>query len=624
MKRTKSDSKLQGNFIPNKIHNNCESQNEPFVLENPFSSSISEQSYFDFVNSILDQIFKEENPRINISAIKIMSSILHNTALLDPIFNQVKNYLQKQGKLFNNKLSTFSDKSFKTIIQNCQKLNYQISVFEDLFYPHSQELFKNFHEQILINVNSFLSDLIKYLETHSDQKDYLSLFHLFSKLNFSISSDIVAKANPQIMACIMKEMTSCPAFLPSNSLPFTLSSMDDFYNNFEIIESCLSSYNFRSKLIAQIHTFITKNIQDALSSSSPFNIIFKWITIFAKPSFKRYSDLQSILQDFRDAFKGKEVMIAEFFAFHVDSLFRKSVTSETINVLSYSTQIIDDFSTFQKKHSQLLIKRLLEFQGSTYQIELQFAKQLNDMYGYLLSHAIFEILNDYANETEFIKRFDNHGLLSIQLMKQDNWQQMKENLMPLPPEIKPKMEEFSQYFYDQNPKKRLSISQKLSTAELQFGKYQISCPAEFAIVLLQFNKKRNVSINDLHEALLLPEDIIENLLGTLIKSGILNQKRGLYSIAQISENIQIPILNSPNANDKNFDLKDLMQKQFQIDAQIMSVVKKFDGMDSEKIKEKLNISDFTIDDAFINQRLEYLTHKGFISLDSSGSYHFLP
>ena len=75
-----------------------------------------------------------------------------------------------------------------------------------------------------------------------------------------------------------------------------------------------------------------------------------------------------------------------------------------------------------------------------------------------------------------------------------------------------------------------------------------------------------------------------------------------------------------------FELKNIIRQQYQIECQLIQIIKTNDGLDANQIIEKImnSIQSFSITEEFIFQHLDILVQKSFLSLDSTGIYHFIP
>ena len=279
-------------------------------------------------------------------------------------------------------------------------------------------------------------------------------------------------------------------------------------------------------------------------------------------------------------------------------------------------------------------------------------KELYNNFGIMTCNELLNFLEDYKNGTEFIETFEKELKekesdqlmnerkidISFQIFNQSIWKNKVDHLkicdMPLPQDINESLQQFTQFFNSHFSRKRLIFSNQLSTVEMQINNskniFVMTCPTKYAIVLLQFNEKNSYSLKELSSKLLIPEDEMYSILSTLSSSQVdlLKHKNDLYHLENNdkNENISIPIQIQSSLISAEFELKNIIRQQYQIECQLIQIIKTNDGLDANQIIEKImnSIQSFSITEEFIFQHLDILVQKSFLSLDSTGIYHFIP
>ena len=301
--------------------------------------------------------------------------------------------------------------------------------------------------------------------------------------------------------------------------------------------------------------------------------------------------------------------------------------------------------TFAAFHASMLSRRVLMMKEHILHIDQQFADELLKQCGSDYARPFLNIFEDVNTSNEVMKTFIQEknppSWFSAFITNKESWPRFEIPELPPPIKVLPSLKVF-QEFYIQKEKRKLTWIGELSRVKLSVknvpGLKTIKCSGAVATVILQFHNNTSRTLKQISEMIggvneqdkKTITDILnflsEDSCGNLIK--IENQCYSINTKKKMEKEVLSILFNFPKMAEVHdeFAANSVSQnRDFQIDAAIMAVMKKERSMDREALKEDIKERlFFRLDSALYDKRLAALVVKTYLKQDASGIVHYIP
>ncbi|OHT06022.1 Cullin family protein [Tritrichomonas foetus] len=593
-------------------------------------------------------------------------------AYFDIIFSQeIINFFNKNSETFQ-KISNFIISEFLNNlnmadnIENLQNAFLFIystgDLFNNIFLPnfiHAQiEYYRPIVEDLFFKFD-YLSDYFKEISNlENNIKNSITCLHL---PNFA-QNDLIVSFHHLVFAEKLDDI--CKRGLRHLILDKdhqTIEKCTEYARSTDTISTFTHELSFDFESVAEDCFKHTRPIKSVIE-------IMKTLGYLSKVVFN--AEQAKMLKDFFDkGFNSTPELAARLLAEEINNIFlndeeqqnpisniENTIINDSINhsnennfkdkldILIKIFRVLQCKDVFEAYHHLLLSRRILMLKSSVVHADELFAIELRNQCGPEYTKRIDSIFEDLHKSIQIAREFvccsNSPKYFKVLVLNQANWTHMKQTPLEVPSCIRQSLTQFAQFYCMKNPKKKIGWNHHFSRVKLQVnnetGIKEIICNGISATILYLFNVNKKLTLKQICELCKGSENEIDECvkwLKTKKNGKIITFIKNSNEI-EINQNpktdqqiISLPFISTtvPHAESERAKYQIGTFKANQIDAAIMSLLKKEKSMDKYELKTQIkSIITFRLEDELYEKELENLAKKWYLKLDASGRVHYLP
>lgn len=231
----------------------------------------------------------------------------------------------------------------------------------------------------------------------------------------------------------------------------------------------------------------------------------------------------------------------ELLAKYCDLLLKKSSKNpeeaeleDTLNQVMIVFKYIEDKDVFQKYYSKMLAKRLVQHMSASDDAEASMISKLKQACGFEYTSKLQRMFQDIGVSKDLNDQFKKHIMngdqpldldFSAQVLSSGSWPFTQSHTLTLPPEMERCISRFSNYYATQHNGRKLTWLYHMSKGEVVTNcfrnRYTLQASTFQIAVLLQFNTAISWNIAQLQSTTGIPQDILLQVVGILLKVRLL-------------------------------------------------------------------------------------------------------